>query len=149
MQAPDIKNVGCIMPEVRKSRYTEAQNKATQKYIRENLEEIRFRVRKGEKDKYVVAAEKAGLSMAKYFLAAADEKIERDSSGGPQQAAGAPAVAGGISLPPDALESAQQAAERTGEAVAAFLARAAQAQAKRDELSLRMGINPAEQRMGE
>ncbi len=66
------------MPEEKKGRYTEAQNKATQKYIRENLEEIKFRVRKGEKDKYRVAAERAGMSMAKFFLDAADEKIARD-----------------------------------------------------------------------
>ena len=67
------------MPEEKKSRYTEAQNRATQKYIRENLEEIKFRVKKGDKDKYKSAAENAGLSMAKFFLSAADEKIERDS----------------------------------------------------------------------
>lgn len=66
------------MPEDKKGRYTEAQNKATQKYIRENLEEIKFRVRKGEKDKYRVAAERAGMSMARFFLGAADEKIARD-----------------------------------------------------------------------
>lgn len=69
------------MPEEKKSRYTEAQNKATQKYIKENLEEIKFRVKKGEKDKYKEAAEKAGLSMAKFFLTAANEKIERDGKG--------------------------------------------------------------------
>lgn len=31
--------------------YNAARNRATQKYIRENLEEVRFRVRKGERDK--------------------------------------------------------------------------------------------------
>ena len=66
------------MPEEKKGRYTEAQNRATQKYIREKLEEIKFRVRRGEKDKYKAAAERAGLSMAKFFLDAADEKIARD-----------------------------------------------------------------------
>ena len=66
------------MPEEKKSRYTEAQNRATQKYIREKLEEIKFRVRKGEKDKYKPSAERAGLSMAKFFLDAADEKMARD-----------------------------------------------------------------------
>ena len=66
------------MPEEKKGRYTEAQNKATQKYIRENLEEIKFRVRKGEKDRYRAAAEKAGVSMARFFLDAADEKIARE-----------------------------------------------------------------------
>ena len=52
-------------------------------------------------------------------------------------------MAGGISLSLDALEAAQQAVERTGEAVGDFLARAAQAQAKRDEISLHTGVNPA------
>ena len=66
------------MPEEKKGRYTESQNRATQKYIREKLEEIKFRVRRGEKDKYKAAAERAGLSMAKFFLDAADEKIARD-----------------------------------------------------------------------
>ena len=56
--------------------------------------------------------------------------------------AGAAAVAGGISLSPDTLESAQQAAERTGEAVGEFLARAVETQAKRDGNSLKLGINP-------
>ena len=64
--------------EKKKGRYTEAQNRATQKYIREKLEEIKFRVRRGEKDKYKATAERARLSTAKFFLAAADEKIVRD-----------------------------------------------------------------------
>ena len=62
--------------EERKSRYTPAQNKVTQKYIAANLEDIRFRVHKGEKQKYVAAADR-GLSMAQFFVLAADEKIER------------------------------------------------------------------------
>ena len=79
--APIIaKKEGASMTEEKKSRYTEAQNKATQKYIKENLEEIRFRVKKGEKAKYKKAAEKDGLSMAQFFLTAANEKMERDST---------------------------------------------------------------------
>lgn len=65
--------------EEKKSYYTPAQNKATQKYIKENLEEVKFRVKKGEKAKYKDAAQKAGLSMAQFFLTAADEKISRDN----------------------------------------------------------------------
>lgn len=67
------------MPEGKKRQYTQAQNKATQKYIRENLEEIKFRVKKGKKERYKAAAEKSGLgSMAQFFVTAANEKIERD-----------------------------------------------------------------------
>ena len=58
--------------------YTEAQKRATQKYMKENLEDIKFRVKIGEKAKYKTAAENAGLSMAQFFITAADEKIQRD-----------------------------------------------------------------------
>lgn len=64
--------------EEKKSKYSEAQNKATQKYIKENLEEIKFRVKKGVKQYYKDAAAKAGLSMAQFFITAAEEKISRD-----------------------------------------------------------------------
>lgn len=46
-------------------------------------------------------------------------------------------------LPPDILETAQQAAERTGETVADFVARAVEEQQGRDDRSFKMGINPA------
>ena len=58
--------------------YTEAQKRATQKYMKENLEDIKFRVKNGEKAKYKAAAQNAGLSMAQFFITAADEKIERE-----------------------------------------------------------------------
>ena len=54
-----------------------------------------------------------------------------------------PQVGGGVFIPPDTLERAQQAAEATGEAIADFLARAVETQAKRDRSSLAMGISPA------
>lgn len=49
-------------------------------YIKEKgLEEIRFRVKGDEKERYRAAAEKSGLgSMAQFFVTAANEKIERD-----------------------------------------------------------------------
>ena len=69
-----------VMPHMaeKQRRYSEAQNKATQKYIKENLEEIKVRVKKGEKERYRSAAENSGMSMAKFFITAAEEKIERD-----------------------------------------------------------------------
>lgn len=53
--------------------YSEAQNKATQKYIKENLEEIRFRVRKGERDKLHAAAAERGQSTAQFVIHAVNE----------------------------------------------------------------------------
>lgn len=58
--------------------YTQARNRATQKYQREHLEQIAIRVKKGEKEKYKAAAEKAGMPFSKFILQAMDEKIERD-----------------------------------------------------------------------
>ena len=54
--------------------YTDAQNRATQKYIRENLEEVRFRVKKGEKAVLQNAAKQAGQSMAQYIIQAVNER---------------------------------------------------------------------------
>lgn len=65
--------------EEKKTYYSEAQKRATKKYMEANLEDIKFRVKKGEKGKYKAAAADAGLSMAQFFITAADEKIERES----------------------------------------------------------------------
>lgn len=54
--------------------YSDAQNKATQKYIRENLEEVRFRVKKGEKKVLQDAAKDAGQSMAQYIIQAVNDR---------------------------------------------------------------------------
>lgn len=48
-----------------------------------------------------------------------------------------------VYLPPDTLETAQRAAERTGETVVDFVARAVSEQQGRDDRSFKMGINPA------
>ena len=62
----------------KKSRYSQAQNKATQKYMKTHLEDIRIRVPKGRKDQYKTAAGNAGISLNQFVIAAMDEKIERD-----------------------------------------------------------------------
>lgn len=62
------------------SKYNEKSKEYTMQYMKENLEEIRFRVKKGEKEKYKNAAEKVGVSMAKFFITAADEKIQRENN---------------------------------------------------------------------
>lgn len=66
------------MDEEKKKYYTPAQSKATQKYIKNNLDRIEIKVPKGYKEKYKIAAKAAGLSMNKFFVTAANEKIERE-----------------------------------------------------------------------
>lgn len=53
--------------------YTESQNRATQKYIRANLEEIRFRVRKGEREKLHAVAKEHNQSTAQFVIQAVNE----------------------------------------------------------------------------
>lgn len=122
---------------------SKAQQKAVAKYEAKAYDKALLRLPKGRLDEIKAHAEAQGQSVNGFIGRAINEAMARDGAGGPQEAAGAAQGAGGISLPPDALEAAQQAAERTGEAPAVFVARAIEMQAKRDEFSLRTGINPA------
>ena len=55
--------------------YNESRNKSTQKYLSANCEEIRVRVRKGEKQKLVDAAKAAGYpGYTRYVIDAINEK---------------------------------------------------------------------------
>lgn len=54
--------------------YSQAQNKATQKYIKENLEEVRFRVKKGERALIKKEADANGQSMAQYIIQAINSR---------------------------------------------------------------------------
>lgn len=57
--------------------YSEAQNKATQKYIKANLEEVRFWVKKGERALVKAEAERAGQSVTQYLIQAVNERAGR------------------------------------------------------------------------
>lgn len=59
-----------------------------------------------------------------------------------QEATGRPTGGKGISLHPQALRTAQEAAQSVGETVPQFIERAVETQAKRDRSSLELGINP-------
>ena len=45
--------------------YTQAQNKATQKYIKANLEQISIRVQKGKREQYNRLAKEMNTSLTK------------------------------------------------------------------------------------
>ena len=63
--------------EVKQLAYSKAQSKAVQKYIAANLEEVRFRVKKGEKALIQDAAAQAGQSMAQYIIQAINSREGR------------------------------------------------------------------------
>ncbi len=57
--------------------YNQARNKASQKYNAEKLEQVNFRVKKGEKAILQQAANDEGRSMAQYIVQAINEHAGR------------------------------------------------------------------------
>ena len=57
--------------------YTEAQKKASIKYIAEKTDDIRLRVPKGLKEKYKTEAEKRGESMTQFIIKCVEKEIEK------------------------------------------------------------------------
>lgn len=55
--------------------YSQAQNKATQKYQKKAYDSIQFRVKKGLRDRYNEYAAKRGLSLSAYI----QQLIEEDN----------------------------------------------------------------------
>lgn len=61
------------------SYYSEAQKRATAKYMKENLDDIKVRVKKGKRDEYKREIAKLGYSsLNDFIIKAIDEKIERE-----------------------------------------------------------------------
>ena len=60
------------------ARYSQAQNKATQKYIKNAYDEIKVRVPKGEKDRIREHAAERGESLNAFIIRAINEAMERD-----------------------------------------------------------------------
>ena len=59
---------------------SKAQQRAVAKYMKNNYDEIKIRVAKGEKDKIKAHAEKQGDSLNAFISKAINEKIERDTA---------------------------------------------------------------------
>ena len=128
---------------------TEAQKRASNKYNLKNMATLGCKVRKEEAEAFKDYCSQHGktsntvLKEYVYECIDNDEMIGYDSGGKRQEAAGAVQSAG-VALSSDTLKSAQQAAERTGETVGEFTARAIETQVKRDIASFNLGVNPAQ-----
>ena len=59
------------------ARYSQAQNKATQKYIKNAYDEIKVRVPKGEKDRIRERAESMGESVNGYINRLIEEDMKK------------------------------------------------------------------------
>ena len=107
---------------------SEAQKKSAQKWDAANLDRVSIAMPKGMKDTVKAAAAVAGESMNQYIIGATEQRIN-----GLQQPAGASQGEGAI-LTPAALKTAQEAAQRAGETVPAFVSRSVETQAQRDKV---------------
>lgn len=127
---------------------SKAQQRATNKYKKANYDRMELVVPKGKKATIQEAATAVGESVNAYINGAVDQRLDcdkavQDAPESPPEAAGAPTEGGGTLVSPKMLEAAQDAAERTGEAVADFIRRAVETQVKRDKSAIALGINPA------
>lgn len=57
--------------------YSEAQKRAAMKYMSTNLEEVRFRVKKGERAMLQEEAKASGQSMSQYLIQAVNDRAGR------------------------------------------------------------------------
>ena len=57
--------------------YTDRQNKATQKYQKENLEQVRFWVPIGKKDEYKAFAESRGMSLTALIVELLEKEMRK------------------------------------------------------------------------
>ena len=65
-------------------KYTDAQKKASMKYLKEKTDSIQIRTQKGTKEIWKAAASAVGESVNQYIINAVDQRMERDRKDGTQ-----------------------------------------------------------------
>lgn len=116
---------------------SKAQQKAVSKYMKENYDVFQIRMPKGKKADIQAAAVAVDESLNAYINTAIAQRMERDTSGGLSETAGA-CLRVGAYIPPTTIKVAREAAEAAGEELPVFVTRAVETQAQRDALSRRM-----------
>ena len=108
---------------------SEAQKKANQKWDSANLDRLSLAIPKGAKETVKAFAAAHGESVNGFINRAINETMT-----GAQNIAPSGDKNAGAILTPIALKTAQEAAQRAGEAVPVFIERAIETQAQRDRL---------------
>lgn len=113
---------------------SKAQQSATNKWIAKAYDRINLTVPKGQREVLQAYAENTGESVNGFINRAIGEAMGITPRKGPQNAAGETRGAGDI-LTPMAAKTAQEAAQKAGETVPAFIERAVVTQAQRDKVT--------------
>jgi len=127
--------------EEEKSKVSKAQQKAVAKYVKTKYDRFGLTMPKGNLEKIKAHAGGQGESVNGFIGRAIDETIARDSNQ-PLEAVLRRENVSGIELPSETEKAAKTGAQRTGEGIDEFIARAVKAQIERDGRLLRMGANP-------
>lgn len=113
---------------------SKAQQKAVNKYMAANYDRINLTVPKGQKEVIQAHAEANGESVNGFINRAIGEAMGVNPRKSPQESAGAHGDAGYI-LTPEATKTAQEAAQKAGETVPAFVEWAVATQAQRGKVA--------------
>lgn len=122
------------MPMSEDNKVSKAQQKAVNKYVKNNYDRINVTFPKGQKDTLKEHAKKQNESVNAFIVRSVSETIQRDIGAAPSDA--------NPMLPPDTLKVAESAAETSGETVPQYIKRAVSAQSERDKASFHIGLNP-------
>lgn len=114
---------------------TSARKKANAKYEAKAYDKTLIRLPKGRLDEIRAHIEPAGESLNGFIGRAINETMARDGPGSRPGAAGEEPSGGMVSLSPNTIKAAQEAAEAAGEALPEFVTRAVSETAERDRLS--------------
>ena len=118
---------------------SESRKKANQKWDAANLDRVSLAMAKGKREEIKAAAAAAGESMNQYIIRSVDMRMNHNAPQEPAETHGG----GGAILSPETLAAAQEAAQKAGETVPAFIGRAVETQAKRDNSARRL-LRPKE-----
>lgn len=109
---------------------SDAKKKANAKWDSENMATLACKVKREQADKFKAHCAGVGKTSNAVLRDYVLESIGEEST---QQPAGAP-QGGGAILAPETLKTAQDAAQKAGETVPAFVGRAIETQAQRDKV---------------
>lgn len=110
---------------------SESRKKANQKWDAANLDRVSLAMAKGKREEIKAAAAAAGESMNQYIIRSVDMRMNHNAPQEPAETHGG----GGAILSPETLAAAQEAAQKAGETVPAFIGRAVTTQAQRDRVT--------------
>ena len=112
---------------------SDAKKKANAKWDSENMATLACKVKKDHADKFKAYCSEIGKTSNAVLRECVLSCIGEAMGESPQKPAGAPQGMGAI-LTPETLKTAQEAAQRAGETVPAFVGRAIETQAQRDKV---------------